>query len=175
MEKDVAEICLEVNKHMSIYDFRVKTITGEEKSLSDYRSKVLLIVNTASKCGFTPQYKGLEELYKRFGKEKFAILAFPCDQFLHQEPGTNAEIMEFCELNYGVTFPVFAKIDVKGPKADSLFKYLSEKQPGLLGEAIKWNFTKFLIDSQGNVVERFAPTTAPEKLSKDIERLTANI
>lgn len=156
---------------MNIYDFKVKTIDGEEKELSEFKGKVLLIVNTASKCGFTPQYKGLEELYKKYGNRKFEILGFPCDQFAKQEPGTNTEIKNFCEINYGVTFPLFEKIDVKGIDAHPLFKYLCEEQPGLLGGAIKWNFTKFLVDSNGKVVDRFAPTTAPEKLIAHIEKL----
>lgn len=160
---------------MSIYDFKVKTIDGEEKDLSEYKSKVLLIVNTASNCGFTPQYKGLEELYQKYGNESFEILGFPCNQFKSQEPGTSNDIKNFCEINYGVTFPLFEKIDVNGPDAHPLFKYLTEKQSGLLGGAVKWNFTKFLIDAKGNVVDRFAPTTKPEKLAKDIEKLLEEI
>jgi glutathione peroxidase len=156
---------------MNIYDFNVKTIDGDEITLKDYKSKVLLIVNTASKCGFTPQYKGLEALYKKFGNDKFEILAFPCDQFKNQEPGTSTDIKNFCEINYGVTFPLFEKIDVNGKNAHPLFKHLCKEQSGILGGAIKWNFTKFLVDSKGNVVDRFAPTTEPEKLINDIQKL----
>ena len=156
---------------MNIYDFNVKTIDGDEITLKDYKSKVLLIVNTASKCGFTPQYKGLESLYKKFGNDKFEILAFPCDQFKNQEPGTSTDIKNFCEINYGVTFPLFEKIDVNGKNAHPLFKHLCKEQSGILGGAIKWNFTKFLVDSKGNVVDRFAPTTEPEKLINDIQKL----
>ena len=156
---------------MNIYDFNVKTIDGDEVTLNDYKSKVLLIVNTASKCGFTPQYKGLEALYKKFGNDKFEILAFPCDQFKNQEPGNSTDIKNFCEINYGVTFPLFEKIDVNGKNAHPLFKHLCKEKSGLLGGAIKWNFTKFLVDSKGNVVKRFAPTTEPERLISDIENL----
>ena len=156
---------------MNIYDFNVKTIDGDEMTLNEYKSKVLLIVNTVSKCGFTPQYKGLEALYKKYGNDKFEILAFPCDQFKNQEPGTSADIKNFCEINYGVTFPLFEKIDVNGANAHPLFKYLCKEQSGILTGAIKWNFTKFLVDSKGNVVNRFAPTTEPEKLIKDIDKL----
>ena len=156
---------------MGIYNFKVRTIEGEEKDLTEYKNKVLLIVNTASKCGFTPLYKGLEELYKKYGNDKFKVLGFPCDQFMHQEPGTNSEIKNFCEINYGVTFPLFDKINVNGEKAHPLFKYLSKEKAGLLNDGIKWNFTKFLIDSKGNVVARFAPSTRPKKLSSEIEKL----
>jgi glutathione peroxidase len=156
---------------MSIYDFKAITIDGEEKSLKEYEGKVLLIVNTASKCGFTPQYKELEEIYKKIGNEKFEVLGFPCNQFGNQEPGESGEIKNFCEINYGVTFEVFEKIDVKGANAHPLFKYLTEQKSGLIGSAIKWNFTKFLIDAEGNVVDRFAPTTSPVKLENDIRKL----
>ncbi|WP_099188320.1 glutathione peroxidase [Tepidibacter mesophilus] len=156
---------------MNIYDFNVTTIDEENQSLSEYKNKVLLIVNTASKCGFTPQYKGLEELYKKYGNEKFEVLGFPCDQFMHQEPGTSAEIKNFCEINFGVTFPLFQKTDVNGENAHPLFKYLTEQTSGILNSKIKWNFTKFLIDSKGNIVNRFAPSTEPEKLSVEIEKL----
>ena len=135
---------------------------------------MLLIVNIASKCGFTPQYKGLEALYEKYKDRGFAVLGFPCNQFGEQEPGTEAEIAEFCELNYGVTFPMFSKIDVNGEDAHPLFKYLKSMKKGLLGsEAIKWNFTKFLVDKDGKVVERYAPTTKPEDLENDIERAMA--
>jgi glutathione peroxidase len=160
---------------MNIYDFKMKTIDGDEQDFSEYKNKVLLIVNTASKCGFTPQYKGLEELYKKYGNEKFEVLGFPCDQFMHQEPGTSDEIKNFCEINYGVTFPLFDKVDVKGKNAHQLFKYLCKAKSGLLVEGIKWNFTKFLIDSKGNVVDRFAPTTEPQKLASEIEKLINEI
>lgn len=156
---------------MNIYDFKAQTIENNEKDFNDYKSKVLLIVNTASKCGFTQQYKGLEELYKEFGNEHFEILGFPCDQFLYQEPGTEDEIKNFCEINYGVTFQLFKKIDVNGANAHPIFKYLSKNKSGLFGGAIKWNFTKFLIDSNGNVVERFAPATPPEKIKDNISKL----
>ena len=156
---------------MSIYDFKAITIDGEEKSLNDYKGKVLLIVNTASKCGFTPQYKELEEVYNKIGNEKFEILGFPCNQFGNQEPGESVEIKNFCEINYGVSFDLFDKVDVNGPNAHPLFKYLTNQKSGIIGSTIKWNFTKFLIDSEGNVVDRFAPTTSPAKLEGDIRKL----
>ncbi len=156
---------------MSIYEFSATTVSGEQQSLAEYKGKVILIVNTASKCGFTSQYQELQQLYEAYGKDNFTVLAFPCNQFLGQEPGNNEEILNFCQLNFGVTFPVFAKIDVKGPNADPLFTYLTAKAPGLLGSSIKWNFTKFLIDGQGNVYDRYAPTTSPSKLTGDIEKL----
>jgi glutathione peroxidase len=138
--------------------------------LSDYRDKVLLIVNTASACGFTPQYKGLEGLYQTFKDQKFAVLGFPCNQFGAQEPGTEQEIKAFCDINYKVTFPMFAKVDVKGPKAHPLFAHLIKAKPGILGsEDIKWNFTKFLVNAKGEVVKRYAPTTAPQSIQSDIE------
>ena len=158
---------------MNIYQFSATTINGEQQSLSNYTGKIVLIVNTASKCGFTSQYQGLQQLYEKYGKDKFTVLAFPCNQFLNQEPGSNEEIMNFCQINFGVTFPVFAKIDVKGSKADPLFTYLTEKSLGLLGNSIKWNFTKFLIDGKGNVYDRYSPTTSPSKLAGDIEKLLA--
>lgn len=160
---------------MNIYDFNAKTSSGEEVSLSKYKGKVLIIANTASKCGFTPQYKDLEDLYKKFGNENFEILAFPCNQFLGQEPGSNEDIQNFCSINYGVTFPVFAKIDVNGENADPIFKFLRKNSSGILGDNIKWNFTKFIIDSEGNIVDRYAPTTSPKKLEKTIENLINNI
>ena len=156
---------------MSIYEFSVTTTNGKQQALADYRGKVLLIVNTASKCGFTSQYQELQELYETYGHDNFTVLAFPCNQFLGQEPGSNEEILTFCQLNFGVTFPVFSKIAVKGPTADPLFTYLSEKTPSLLGTSIKWNFTKFLIDSDGTIHDRYAPTTSPKKLKGDIEKL----
>ena len=147
----------------TVYDFSARTIDGKTRKLADYRGKVLLIVNTASKCGFTPQYKGLEALFKKYGKQGLAVLGFPSNQFGQQEPGPESEIAEFCEVNYGVTFPLFAKIDVNGDSAHPLYKYLTSAKPGLLGsEAIKWNFTKFLVDRDGNVIARFAPQVEPE-------------
>lgn len=156
---------------MSVYDFTVKDSAGHDVSLADYKGKVLLIVNTASKCGFTPQFDGLEKLYEAYKDQGLEILGFPCNQFKNQDPGTNEEIESFCKLNYGVTFKMFAKIDVNGADADPLYKYLTKEKGGLFGGAIKWNFTKFLIDRDGNVVERFAPATEPEKMTKDIEKL----
>ncbi len=156
---------------MGVYDFSAKTITGEEKELKDYKGKILLIVNTASKCGFTPQYEGLQKLYKEVGNAEFEILGFPCNQFGGQDPGSNEEIESFCSMNYGVSFPMFEKVDVKGENAHPLFKYLTEERKGLLTEDIKWNFTKFLIDKNGSVVDRFAPQKEPAKLKKDIEKL----
>ena len=158
----------------TVYDFSAKTIDGKARKLSDYKGKVLLVVNTASQCGFTPQYKGLEALYEKYKDKGFAVLGFPSNQFGQQEPGPDSEIAEFCEMNYGVTFPMFSKIDVNGDAAHPLFQYLTSTKKGLLGsEAIKWNFTKFLVDKEGNVVERYAPTTKPEELDKDIGRALA--
>ncbi|WP_416825960.1 glutathione peroxidase [Ectobacillus polymachus] len=157
---------------MSVYDFSVKAIKGEDKSLQDYEGKVLVIVNVASKCGFTPQYKGLQALYEEYQEQGLEILGFPCNQFLGQEPGNNEEIASFCELNYGVTFPMFEKIEVNGDGAHPLYKYLCEEVPGMLGlKAIKWNFTKFLVDKKGNVLERFSPQTTPEEMKTKIEEL----
>jgi glutathione peroxidase len=150
----------------------VETADGATADLSPYAGQVLLIVNTASKCGFTPQYEGLEALYRKHKDRGFAVLAFPCNQFGAQEPGDAEEIASFCRLTYDVTFPVFAKIDVNGAGAAPLFRHLKKEAKGVLGsEAIKWNFTKFLVDRSGNVVERYAPTTAPDAIEKDIERL----
>jgi glutathione peroxidase len=156
----------------TIHDYSAKAITGEEVSLGDYRGKVLLIVNTASKCGFTPQYEGLEKLHQELSPRGFAVLGFPCNQFGAQEPGDEAEIRSFCSLNYNVTFPMFAKVEVNGAGAHPIFAFLKSEKSGLLGlEAIKWNFTKFLVDQQGRVVERYAPTTTPASLKRDIEAL----
>ena len=156
----------------SVYDFTVKDIHGKPQKLDQYKDKVLLIVNTASKCGFTPQYKGLEALYEKLHGKGLEILGFPCNQFGEQEPGSEAEIESFCELNYGVTFPMFAKIDVNGADAAPLYQYLKKEKPGLLGsEAIKWNFTKFLVDREGHVVERYAPNVEPEAMGGDIQKL----
>ena len=160
---------------MSLYDIEVKTIDEEIISLRAYEGKVLLIVNTASKCGFTPQYKELEALYQKLGNERFEILGFPCNQFGEQEPGASGEIKSFCEINFGVTFPLFEKVDVKGSTAHPLFKYLCEEKKGILGGNIKWNFTKFLVDSKGNVIDRFAPTTSPLKLEQKIIELMDKI
>ncbi len=162
---------------MSVYDFSAKTSggRGRERKLSDFEGKVLLIVNTASKCGFTPQYEGLQGLYAKFKRRGFEVLAFPCDQFGHQEPGTDREILSFCETNYGIDFPLFAKIEVNGDGAHPLFKYLKSQKGGLLGDSIKWNFTKFLVDRQGNVVERYAPMTKPSRIADDIDKLLDDV
>jgi glutathione peroxidase len=145
---------------------------GSGVSLADYRGKVLLIVNTASKCGFTPQFKGLEALYRQYKDQGLEILGFPCNQFGHQDPGSNDEISQFCELNYGVSFPMFHKVEVNGDGAHPLFKYLKAQAPGVLGTtAIKWNFTKFLVDREGRVMERYAPTDTPEKIGGDVAEL----
>ena len=155
----------------SIYDFSVDDIHGKPVKLDKYRNKVMLIVNTASKSGFTPQYKGLEALYEKFHGKGLEILGFPCNQFGAQEPGTEQEIAQFCELNYGVTFPLFAKVEVNGANAAPVYKYLKAERPGLLGsEAIKWNFTKFLVDRKGNVLARYAPNDTPESMAGDIEK-----
>ncbi|HVK29808.1 MAG TPA: glutathione peroxidase [Nocardioides sp.] len=154
----------------SLSDFSATSIDGKPVDLSSYDGKVVLVVNTASKCGFTPQYKGLQELQDTYGERGFEVLGFPCDQFGHQEPGDEEEIATFCERNFGVTFPMFAKIDVNGDDAHPLFQWLKKEEGGLLGGKIKWNFTKFLIGRDGQVIDRFAPTTKPEKLTGDIEK-----
>jgi len=157
---------------MSIYAYSAKTIKGEEISLGEFKEKVLLIVNTASKCGFTPQYKELQQLYDEYYPRGFEVLGFPCNQFGSQEPGTEDEMAAFCERNYGVTFPMFAKVDVNGENTHPLFKYLKSQAKGVLGsEAIKWNFTKFLVDRNGQVVGRFASNVSPLKLKEEIEKL----
>ena len=156
---------------MSIYDFTVKGRAGEDVSLSTYKGKVLLVVNTATGCGFTPQYEGLQKLYDTHKDKGFEVLDFPCNQFANQAPGTNDEIQSFCTLNYGTTFPRFAKIDVNGKNASDLYKYLKKEKKSALGSSIKWNFTKFLIDREGNVVKRFAPTDTPESIDADIAAL----
>lgn len=157
---------------MTVYDFSAKTITGKEKSLREYEGKVLLIVNVASKCGFTPQYKGLQAIYEKYKEQGLEILGFPCNQFGGQEPGTEEEITSFCELNYGVSFPMFAKVDVKGDGAHPLYTYMTEQAPGILGmKAVKWNFTKFLIGRDGKVIDRFAPQTKPGELEKEIGKV----
>jgi glutathione peroxidase len=157
---------------MPIYKYTAATLAGEEVSLETWRGRVLLIVNTASQCGFTPQYAGLEALYKKLEPTGLTVLGFPCNQFGAQEPGSAAEIGAFCRKNYGVTFPMFAKIEVNGPNAHQLFRYLTRDKPGVLGtEAIKWNFTKFLIDRNGDPVARYAPQTRPEELEAPIRKL----
>lgn len=156
---------------MEIYDFKVTNNKGEEVSLSEYKGKVLLIVNTATGCGFTPQYKGLEELYKKYHDKGLEILDFPCNQFGHQAPGSDQEIDSFCTLKYDTTFPRFKKIDVNGENASPLYKWLKSEKGGLFGNAIKWNFTKFLVDRKGKVVERYSPTTAPSKIEDKIKEL----
>jgi glutathione peroxidase len=156
----------------NVYDFSAKTLEGEDVSLSKFRGQVLLIVNTASKCGFTPQYEGLEKLYEKLHGEGLTVLGFPCNQFGHQEPGSESEIGAFCQKNYGVSFPMFAKVDVNGDDAHPLYKYLKKEEKGVLGTpAIKWNFTKFLIDKDGNPVERYGSTTKPEDIEGDIRKL----
>ena len=153
----------------TIYDFDAKTIDGDEQKLAAYKGKALLIVNVASKCGFTPQYKGLEALYEKFRDRGLVVLGFPCDQFGHQEPGDEEEIKSFCSLNYDVQFPLFSKIDVNGANTHPLYKYLKSEAKGLLGsEAIKWNFTKFLVGKDGKVVRRYAPTDTPQSIEKDV-------
>jgi len=154
------------------HDFSAKLANGEETSLAQFQGQVLLIVNTASKCGFTPQYTGLESLQQRYGTRGFSVLAFPCNQFGAQEPGTESEIQSFCEMNYQTTFPLFSKIDVNGAASHPLFTHLTEEAPGVLGsKRIKWNFTKFLVNQQGEVVKRYAPSTKPEDIAADIEAL----
>lgn len=154
----------------NLYSFTVKKADGQTQNLEDFKGLVVLVVNVASKCGFTGQYEGLEALYKKFQNKKFNILGFPCNQFGGQEPGTNEEIQSFCKMNYGVTFPVFAKIEVNGNEQDPLYAWLKNSAPGILGiEAIKWNFTKFLVGPDGQVLKRYAPQAKPEEIMKDIE------
>lgn len=157
---------------MSIYDFEVKTIDGKTISMDKYKGNVMLIVNVASKCGFTPQYAGLEKLHEKYASKGFSLLGFPSNQFMNQEPGSNEEIKTFCSLTYGVEFDMFSKIDVNGENTHPLFKYLKEKAPGLLGsESIKWNFTKFLVDRHGKVVDRYSSSTKPSDIEEDIKKL----
>lgn len=157
---------------MSLYDVEIEQADGQITTLAPWRGQVLLLVNVASRCGFTPQYEGLQQLQQRFGERGFSVLAFPCNQFGGQEPGTNAEIQSFCSSHFAVTFPVFAKLEVNGDGAHPLYRQLKAAAPGVLGsEAIKWNFTKFLISAEGEVVDRFAPTTTPESLAAQIEAL----
>ena len=155
----------------SIYDFTVRDIDGNQRSLGEFRGKTLLVVNVASRCGFTPQYTGLEAMWRRLRDRGVVVLGFPCDQFGHQEPGDEAEIRQFCSTSYDVTFPMFAKLEVNGAGADPLYRWLKHEAKGVLGsEAIKWNFTKFLVDPEGQVVKRYAPTDTPEKIAQEIER-----
>jgi glutathione peroxidase len=159
---------------MSVYDYTASSIDGTQQPLSAYRGHPLLIVNVASKCGFTPQYAGLETLYRKYAPRGFLVLGFPCDQFGHQEPGNEADIKSFCSTTYGVTFPMFSKVRVNGEGAHPLYRYLKESRPGLLGtEAIKWNFTKFLIGRNGEPLKRYAPSDKPESLEADVESVLA--
>jgi glutathione peroxidase len=162
----------EIDAMPTVHDYTATTIDGQPQKLSEYEGRTLLIVNVASKCGFTPQYAGLEALYRRLRDRGFAVLGFPCDQFGHQEPGDEREIRQFCSLNYDVSFPMYAKVEVNGERAHPLFQHLKQAAPGLLGtQAIKWNFTKFLVDGRGRVVRRYAPTDKPEAIEKDVEAL----
>lgn len=154
---------------MSIYDFSAKTMLGEERSLEEHKGKVLLVVNTASECGFTPQFQGLQKLFETYQNQGFEVLGFPCNQFNSQDPGTDAEISHFCQNNYGVSFQMYSKIDVKGKNAHPLFVYLTSETKGMLNSQIKWNFTKFLINGDGEVINRYAPQTKPESIEKDIQ------
>ena len=159
----------------NIYQFEAELLDGKKKALADYKGKVMLIVNTASKCGFTPQFAGLEKLYEKYKPQGLEILGFPCNQFGGQDPGTNKEIGAFCQRNYGVNFPMFAKVDVKGPEAHAIFRFLTREAKGILGsQNIKWNFTKFLVGRNGEVLGRYAPTTKPEALEADIEKALAS-
>jgi glutathione peroxidase len=155
----------------TIHDFSATSIDGIERQLVDYKGKVVLVVNTASQCGFTGQYKGLEELYRTYADRGLVVLGFPCDQFGHQEPGDEEEIATFCERNFGVTFPLFSKVDVNGPDAHPLYQWLRSEKSGLVGDKIRWNFTKFLVDSEGKVVERYGSRTTPVQIADDIEAL----
>ena len=155
----------------TIHEFSATSIDGIERQLVDYKGKVVLVVNTASQCGFTGQYKGLEELYRTYADRGLVVLGFPCDQFGHQEPGEDDEIAGFCERNFGVTFPLFSKIDVNGPDAHPLYQWLRSEKSGLVGDKIRWNFTKFLVDTEGNVVERYGSRTTPAQIADDIEAL----
>jgi len=157
----------------NIYQFEAELLEGENKSFSDYEGKVLLIVNTASKWGFTPQFAGLEKVYEKYKDQGLEVLGFPCNQFGGQDPGTNEQIGTYCQRNYGVSFPMFAKVNVKGPEAHVIFRYLTNNSKGILGSGIKWNFTKFLINKKGEVINRYAPTTKPEDIEQDIEKALA--
>lgn len=160
---------------MEFYNFTARDINGKEVSMNEYKGKVLLVVNTASKCGLTPQFEELESLYKEYKDKGFEILGFPCNQFAKQDPGSNKEIGQFCLINYGVTFNMFEKIDVNGETAHPIYKYLKNEAKGILSKEIKWNFSKFLIDGEGNVIKRYSPTTKPLKLKEDIENLLNRI
>jgi glutathione peroxidase len=164
---------LKRNRTVNVFEHEVELSDGQKQKLEEYAGKAVLIVNVASKCGFTPQYEGLEELYRKYKDRGFEILAFPCNQFGGQEPGDAEEIANFCTLTYDVTFPLFAKIDVNGSNADPLYEHLRSQKRGLMGDRIKWNFTKFLVNGDGEVVERYAPTTKPYQIEKDIEALLA--
>jgi len=155
----------------NFYAFEATTLQGKKISMQEYKGKTVLVVNTASKCGLTPQYEGLENLYRKYQDKDFVVLGFPCNQFANQEPGDEASIVDFCQINYGVSFPMFAKVDVNGNSAHSLFKYLKKELGGWFGSKIKWNFTKFLIDAHGKPIKRFSPTTKPEKIDKYLEKL----
>ena len=157
----------------NIYQFEAELLDGKNKSFADYEGKVLLIVNTASKCGFTPQFAGLEKLYEKYKDQGLEVLGFPCNQFGGQDPGSNDQIGAYCQKNYGVTFPMFSKVDVKGPEAHILFRYLTNNSKGILGNGIKWNFTKFLIGKDGKILNRFAPTTKPEDLESEVQAALA--
>ncbi len=158
----------------TIYDFEVELLEGQQQKLAAYQDKVVLIVNTASQCGLTPQFEGLERLYQDYQQQGLVVLGFPCNQFAHQDPSSNAEIGSFCQRNYGVSFPMFAKVDVNGATAHPLYQYLTAEAKGILGtRRIKWNFTKFLINQKGEVIKRYAPIIKPEKIAKDIQRLLA--
>lgn len=156
---------------MSIYDFQMKDADGQMVDFNEYKNKVLLIVNTATGCGFTPQYEGLEALYRKYQNDGFEILDFPCNQFASQAPGSDSEIKSFCQLTYDTTFRQFSKIEVKGKNQAPIYKYLTENQGGILGSEIKWNFTKFLVDRDGNIIKRYAPSTKPEKIEADIKKI----
>lgn len=157
----------------TLSDFSAAAIDGTDTALSTYADKVVLVVNTASQCGFTPQYKGLESLYQQYRDLGLVVLGFPCDQFGHQEPGSESDIQDFCELNFGVSFPMFSKVEVNGDQAHPLYQWLRAQKSGLLGGAIKWNFTKFLINKQGQVIDRYAPTTTPDKIAPDVAKALA--
>jgi len=160
-----------VSETQSIYDFSVPTSSGDQQSLRDYQGKVVLIVNTSSKCGFTPQYEGLQRLHDKYSERGLVVVAMPCNQFGAQEPGSNAAVQEFCQLNYGLSFPVMGKIEVNGSGQHPLYAHLTKQAKGLITDSIKWNFTKFLVNRDGQVIERFAPVTKPEAISKNIEEL----
>ncbi|PKA02845.1 glutathione peroxidase [Leptospira ellisii] len=162
---------MEIEMNQTLYDLTATLNNGTDKKLGDYKGKVLLIVNTASQCGFTPQYEGLQALYDKYKSEGLEVLGFPCDQFKHQEPGTDEQIASFCKRNYGVEFPIFKKIEVNGENTHPVFNFLKKQASGFFGSSIKWNFTKFLVDKEGNVIKRYAPVTTPEKIEKEIQVL----